>query len=60
MMHTDTANRLRLRLVTFADNIEQYGIEQAIIYAYGLPDGGCAERHRLLIADIRAVVSGGE
>lgn len=40
------------RLTTFANHLQTYGAEQAIIYVYGLPNGGAAERHQLLIADI--------
>lgn len=44
------------RLTALADHLQTYGAEQAIIYVYGLPVGGCSERHKTLIADIRTVI----
>lgn len=45
------------RLQQYVDLIaEGYNEEQAIIYAYGLPQGGRRERHAMLIKDIRSVL----
>lgn len=44
------------RLATFANHLQTYGAEQAIIYVYSLPNGGAAERHQLLIADILSAI----
>lgn len=43
------------RLAAFATYAGHYSLEQAIIYAYGLPTGGRFERHSLLIEDIRSL-----
>lgn len=44
------------RLAALVDHLQTHGAEQAIIYVYGLPNGGMVERHHMLIADIRSVI----
>lgn len=44
------------RLDAFANHLQTYSAEQAIIYAYGLPSGGVVERHQMLVADIRSLL----